>query len=321
MPNRHSDKVMDSILSRGDAARSSVAASWLRCFARHKLDPGSQRAEAERHPQRLDQQMDNLGRLVRVAGSRVEDLLRMIGHTGRAVFLTDSDGLVLLGRARAADDPMFAKAGLVVGADWSEAVQGTNGIGTCLIEARPVIIHRDQHYLAQNTTMSCIDAPVFGPDGGLIAALDVSSARADESEGFNQLIGAMLTKVAFQIETDLFRDAYAGRRIVQVENNDANPALVAVDKDDVVIGATRAARWRFGMTMGASLRPVPLQDLSGESPLGLEGAERAAIVQALTRKGGNASAAARELGMGRATLYRRMKRLGILETDRDLSHR
>lgn len=263
--------------------------------------------------------MDNLGRLVRVAGSRVEDLLRMIGHTGRAVFLTDSDGLVLLGRARAADDPLFEQAGLVAGADWSEARQGTNGIGTCLTEVRPVIIHRDQHYFAQNTAMSCIDAPVFSPDGGLIAALDVSSARADETEGFNQLIGAMLTKVAFQIETDLFRDAYAGRRIVQVDNDDANPVLVAVDRDDVVIGATRAARKRFGMTMVDSLRPVLLQDLSGQDPVGLQGAERAVIVQALTRNGGNASAAARELEIGRATLYRRMKRLGIKEADRDLS--
>ncbi len=319
MQKKHSDRVMDSVLSRGDAARSSVAASWLRCYARYKLDPGLPKADAERDTQRLGHQMENLGRLVRVAGSRVEDLLRMIGHTGRAVFLTDSDGLVLLGRARAADDQMFAQAGLVAGADWSEAVQGTNGIGTCLIEARPVIIHRDQHYLAQNTAMSCIDAPVFGPDGALVAALDVSSARADESEGFNQLIGAMLTKVAFQIETDLFRDTYAGRRIVQVDNTDATPALVAVDQDDVVVGATRAARRRFGLPVADAVRPVPLRDLSGEDPLGLQGAERAAIVRALTRNGGNASAAARELEMGRATLYRRMKRLGLGETGRDVS--
>lgn len=320
MRNRHSERVLESVRSGGDAAYSPVAASWLRCFARHKLDPGLHRSRTERDSMRLSRQMENHGRLVRAAGSRLEDLLRMIGHTGRAVFLTDSEGLVLLGRARAADEALFESAGLVTGADWSEAAQGTNGIGTCLTEGRPIIIHRDQHYLAQNTAMSCIDAPIFGPDGGLAAALDVSSARADESEGFNQLIAAMICKVAFQIETDLFRDAFAGRRIVQVDNTDATPALVAVDQDDVVVGATRAARRRFGLALGNGLHPVPLQDLSGEGPLGLQGAERAAVVQALTRNGGNASAAARELGMGRATLYRRMKRLGILESDRDLSH-
>ncbi|HMS95554.1 MAG TPA: helix-turn-helix domain-containing protein, partial [Tabrizicola sp.] len=46
---------------------------------------------------------------------------------------------------------------------------------------------------------------------------------------------------------------------------------------------------------------------------GLEGAERAAVIRALTRAEGNVSEAARALGLGRATLYRRMKRLGIDE--------
>jgi transcriptional regulator of acetoin/glycerol metabolism len=319
LPRRHSDKVMASVLSRGEAAHSAIAASWLRCFARHKLDPTLLPSETDRDSQRLSDQIDSFGRLVRLAEPRLEDLLRMISHTGRAVFLTDSDGLVLLGRARPADKELFDRTGLVAGADWSEAAQGTNGIGTCLTEARPVIIHRDQHYLARNTAMSCIDAPIFGPDGSLVAALDISSARADDSEGFNQLIGAMITKVAFQIETDLFRDTHAGRRIVLVENDDAAPALVAVDRDDVVVGATRAARRRFGMAAAGALRPTPLRDLSGEDALGLQGAERAAVVRALTRNGGNASAAARELGMGRATLYRRMKRLGIGENRADLS--
>ncbi|HHY02853.1 MAG TPA: helix-turn-helix domain-containing protein, partial [Paracoccus sp.] len=36
-----------------------------------------------------------------------------------------------------------------------------------------------------------------------------------------------------------------------------------------------------------------------------------AVVRALTRSGGNVTAAARALGVGRATLYRRMRRLGI----------
>jgi transcriptional regulator of acetoin/glycerol metabolism len=315
----HPDRVLESVHSREQAAYSTIAASWRRCFARHRLDPGQRNVGVARDSQRLRHQIDNYGRLVRLAEARLEDLLRMLSHTGRAVFLTDADGLVLMGRNRSADADLFEQAGLVAGADWSEAVQGTNGIGTCLTEARPVIIHRDQHYLAQNTAMSCIDAPVFGPDGKLLAALDVSSARTDDSEGFNQLIAAMIGKVAFQIETDLFRDVYAGRRIVQVDNNDVSPVLVAVDQDDVVIGATRAARRRFGMTMAATVRPVPLRDLSGEDPLGLEGAERAAIVRALTRNGGNASATARELEMGRATLYRRMKRLGLGQTGRDLS--
>ena len=40
-------------------------------------------------------------------------------------------------------------------------------------------------------------------------------------------------------------------------------------------------------------------------------AEKAAVIRALARAGNNVSQAARQLGIGRATLYRRMKRLGL----------
>ncbi len=319
MNSHHADRVMASIGSSHEAARSAVAASWLRCFSKHNLDPTAHKAEAHRDSGRLGRQIDALGRLVRVAEPRLDDLSRLLCHTGRAILLTDEEGLIVLGRIRPADEAMFQQAGLAVGADWGEAVQGTNGIGTCLAEGRPVIIHRDQHYLPQNIGMSCIDAPVFDPEGRLVAALDVSSARADDSDGFNQLIAAMIVKVAAQIETDLFRDAHAGRRIVLLGGTEAAPALVAVDRDDVVVGATRAARRLHGLAATGRIAPVPLRDLSGEHGLGLRGAERAAVVRALTRAGGNASAAARDLGIGRATLYRRMKRLGIGGAPGDLS--
>ena len=39
--------------------------------------------------------------------------------------------------------------------------------------------------------------------------------------------------------------------------------------------------------------------------------ERAVLRQALARAGGNASEAARSLGIGRATLYRRLARVGL----------
>jgi len=159
-----------------------------------------------------------------------------------------------------------------------------------------------------------MDAPIFGPDGRMIAALDVSSARADQTEGMNQLIAAMVIRVAAQIETELFRAAHPEQRIVLAGPEGAAAALIAVDRDDIVVGATREARRRFEMPATGRIEPVPLRDLSGEDAQGLAGAERAAVIRALTRARGNVSEAARSLGLGRATLYRRLKRLGIETT-------
>ncbi len=259
---------------------------------------------------------EELGAMLSVVSSKLDDLFAMIGHCGCGVLLTDANGLVLDSRVSAGDRELFAKWGLGPGADWSEAAQGTNGIGTCIAEKRAVTIHRDQHFLAHNIGMSCIDAPVYGPDATLIAALDVSSARADQTEGFNRLIEGMVVQVARQIEADLFRAAFGGQRIFLASGEASHAAtLLAVDTDDIVVGATRDARRQFGLEPAGLIRKRPLIDLfeHKDGQGALEQAEKAAVVRALTRSEGNVSEAARSLGIGRATLYRRMKRLGLGE--------
>ena len=315
-PGDHVARVIGTLASGTEAARSRLAASWQRSWLKHGLDPATTTATRAPDMDRLRDQREAMARMLAIAAPRLDDLGAMIGHCGCGILLTDAEGLVLDVRAGVADAQIFRSWGLTPGVDWSESAQGTNGIGTCLAERRALTIHRDQHYLAENIGMSCIDAPVFGPDGALIAALDVSSARADQTEGFNRLIEAMVTRVAQAIEADLFRSAFPRHRIILAAGADpTGAALLAVDQDDVVVGATREARRRHDLEPTGQLRPRPVVDLLGREGdfRGLDGAERAAVIRALTRAGGNVSEAARALGLGRATLYRRMKRLGIDE--------
>ncbi len=161
-----------------------------------------------------------------------------------------------------------------------------------------------------------MDAPIYGAEGQIMAALDVSSARSDQTEGFNRLIAATVAQTARQIEADNFRAAFPKARIVFADHDDSEVAmLLAVDHDDIVIGATRGARKAFGLGATGPITAVPASDIFGceDGPRGFERAERAAVIRALARAGGNVSAAARALGIGRATLYRRMKRLGLGE--------
>jgi transcriptional regulator of acetoin/glycerol metabolism len=174
------------------------------------------------------------------------------------VVLCDASGVVLDQRCRDADRATFQSWGLWQGADWSEAAEGTNGIGTCLAEKRPVIIHQDEHFLARNIAMSCMDAPIFGPDGQIVGAVDVSSARSDQTEAFNRLIAAMVAQTARQIEADTFRAAFPTLRILHADADDSEAAtLLAVDGDDIVIGATRGARKAYGLATTGPITPVP----------------------------------------------------------------
>lgn len=312
----HAHKVIEASQSGSAPARSPIVASWRRSMTLHGLDPSQGRVKDRIDEAALRARRQAQDQLLVVAAPKLDRLFTLVGQSGCAVLLCDFEGLVLDQRCSDADRDVFRSWGLSDGMNWSEAVEGTNGIGTCLAENRSVIIHRDDHFRACNTAMSCIDAPIYGPDARLVGALDVSSARSDQTEAFNRLIAAMVAQTAGQIEADAFRAAYPKMRIVQADADDTDAAtLLAIDHDDIVVGATRGARKVFGMAASGPITPVPASDIfgRGEGLRGFEKAERAAVIRALTRANGNVSEAARGLGVGRATLYRRMKRLGIAD--------
>jgi transcriptional regulator of acetoin/glycerol metabolism len=218
-------------------------------------------------------------------------------------------------RGVAADDTTFRQWGLWPGAVWSERSEGTNGIGTCIAEERALTIHRDQHFYSRNIGLSCTVAPVYDHRGRLAAALDVSSCRADLTADFVGLIATAVAEAARRIEAKHFRDTFPGARIVLAPDTDWGAgALLAIDRDDLVIGATRAARIACGITdaqIAGPLRADSLLSGDDEPPVNLEHAERVVLQRALARATGNVSAAAKALGVSRATMHRKMRQLGL----------
>lgn len=308
----HADLVAEQSQSR--SATSALAASWRRSMLKHGLDPSDRRCPERLSSAELAERRQAMAPFLHVATPQLDQLYGLVGLSGCNVMLTDAQGIVLDQRVSDADAAQFRDWGLWRGTDWSEAAQGTNGIGTCLAEGRQVTIHRDEHFRTLNTAMSCMDAPIWGPDGRLLAALDVSSARADQTERYNRLIAAQVAQTAKAIEAVFFRASFPEARIIVAPSDAPDQAvLLAVDKDDLAIGATRAARRALGLEREGAFRPRPAADLLGRDDdlTGFDKAERAAVVRALSRAEGNVSAAARALGIGRATMYRRMARLGI----------
>lgn len=315
MSKSHADYIISTVES--DHVGTRLTASWRRSMMKHGLDPARTPAPKRFSDMEIQERRARLEGFMDLATPQLDHLYQMVGNTGCSVLMTDRDGVILDQRSKDADSDTFQDWGLWAGFDWSEKSEGTNGIGTCIAEARSLIIHRDEHFMSRNTVMSCMDAPIFGPDGELIAALDVSSCRADQTEAYTRLISGVVAQTAKQIETEAFRAAFPKARIITgPEERPEGAVLLAVDQDDLIVGATRAARRAFGLGLGGKIDPRPASDILGRDSTSsaLERAERAALKRAIARAGGNMSAAARELGIGRATLYRRMKRLGIGES-------
>jgi len=256
-----------------------------------------------------------LGPLLRAAQASLDRLFLAVGGVGCSVLLSDRGGVVVDRRGAQGDDRTFDSWGLWTGAIWSEQYEGTNGIGTCLVEERAMTIHRDQHFFSRNSLLSCTTVPIFDEHGEIAAALDVSSCRADLTEGFVQLIAVAAADAARHIEAENFRLAFPHARIVLAPSGErTGKSLLAVDHDDLVIGATRAARIALGIDAATLARPMPASDLIGQfDPRhdDFETAERAVVQRALARADGNVSRAAKDLGMSRATLHRKMKQFGL----------
>jgi len=313
--NGHGKLIKQALDAAGGEARSALAASWRRSMSLYGLDPEDEGRPNTLTDQELREARDALEPMTTAAQDSLDRLFLAVGDTGCCVLLTNAEGVTLERRGAAADDEIFRRWGLWPGAVWSEAVEGTNGIGTALAERRPLTIHRDQHFHTRNTALSCTSHPIYGPTGRLAGLLDVSSCRADATQGVLGLIAAAVADAARAIEAQTFRQAFPQARIVLTDDAAGRntAALLAVDQDDLVVGATRAARLALAITDDRIANQLAASEVLGVGAVeaDLQNAERGAVRRALALSGGNVSAAARALGVSRATLHRKLHRLGL----------
>ena len=182
---RHAHQVLSfgegHAAAHGPAADPAIARSWRRCLDQHGLDPSSARATCVIEQTRLREHREQLEQVARVAHWQMSSLHQQLGGGGHAILLTDARGVVIDSVSSEAERPEFQRAGLWLGAVWDEAVEGTNGVGLCLLERQALTICRDEHFRGRHARLTCSASPVFGPQGELLAVLNVSSAREELS--------------------------------------------------------------------------------------------------------------------------------------------
>lgn len=250
----HAQHVLDVV--RGKAAPvgqgdASIARSWRRCFEDHALDPATHGDPCVLEAHRLAERRAALERLRDVSTRALQRLQRHLRNASQAVLLTDADGVILDCLAHDSQQVAFNQAGLWPGADWSEGREGTNGIGTCVVEGQPVIIYRDEHFRSRHTPLTCTASPVFDPQGQLLAVLDVSSASTHLTRQ-SQFHTLALTNVSAKaIEAGYFLREHAMHWILNLQDG-ANgfgglaQGLIALDGDGTVLAADQGALHLLG---------------------------------------------------------------------------
>jgi transcriptional regulator of acetoin/glycerol metabolism len=247
-PDRHADRIM-SVVQQGLREETSelVANSWKRCLNDHRLDPDRppippllQGAAMEARTQRMSDVID-------CARFEMTTLYQQLADPYTAVVLTDADGVIL----HLVSSPEFTSelepVGFTVGALWSEAEAGTNGMGTCLAAAGPVSVRQADHFFTRFISLTCSAVPVYDPAGRMVGALDVTS----RSPLMQQHVLVLLGMTARMIENRLMDQRYRSAHPLHFHTR---PELVytlhegrlALDDDGSILAANRSALFQLG---------------------------------------------------------------------------
>jgi transcriptional regulator of acetoin/glycerol metabolism len=210
-------------------ARRHVLESWQRCF-RSDVNYRGSSAPLILGAAMGSLRRDNIG-LLKAAAATLAHSADLLGGTRAMMLLTDPRGVVLeavgdVTTVHAAND-----IGLARGGDWKEDEAGTNGIGTALATARPVIVHAGEHYCAGIKAWSCSGAPILDPLDGSVAGILGISARMRES---NAQILALAVMAAGGVEHRLLQAVQAQRlQLLEMglehSQSRSEDALIALD--------------------------------------------------------------------------------------------
>ena len=182
--------------------------SWIRSANAHGVDPGSRESPRILTVSELRISQEASAQLIDVARAELDHLYKIVRPARYVILLCDKDGLVIEHRGEESEAAQFRRWGTWLGGVWSEEAEGTNGIGTCVADGRPVTVHRSQHFRARHINLSCSGAPIFDGKGELLGVLDVSSIDPELSEHAHALTGALTIAAARAIEERLFRKQF-----------------------------------------------------------------------------------------------------------------
>jgi AraC-like DNA-binding protein len=245
-----------------------VSSSWQRSANKYGVDPVDGKAPRILTSHELKNLREPLGKLIFSAQEEIGRLYKVVRQAGYTILFCDTAGVAVEHRGDDAEASQFEYWGTWLGGVWSEDIEGTNGIGTCIVEERPVTVHRSQHFRSRNMNLSCSGAPIFGVDGSLMAVLDVSAIDPGRSEQAHALTGALTVNSARAIEERFFRQHFDHEWIVAVAppEEGASGMLLAVDGNQRVVGANRDARTSLllddrGLQAGVSLWTIFERDL------------------------------------------------------------
>ncbi|MCJ7800351.1 MAG: GAF domain-containing protein, partial [Polaromonas sp.] len=215
--------------------------SWRRCARDYRLDPTRMQEAIILPSHRLREHQERMDEFLQIARSGMQALYQHVAGLGYVVLLTDARGVTVDFLGDLNSGHSLRRAGLYLGANWSEPVAGTCGVGTCISTEQALTVHQGDHFDATHIPLTCTTAPVFDGRGQLNAVLDISALRSPQSKESQHMARQMVEIYAYHIENASFLRQFKRDWVLRLaaspEFLEVNPDyLLALDEAGRVIG-------------------------------------------------------------------------------------
>jgi AraC-like DNA-binding protein/PAS domain-containing protein len=248
--SRHADVVESAVVAESSVQTDSeIVLSWRRCSGDYHVDPRSRATPHIITQTELALFKEPVNDVLLHAREEIDRLYAIVRQEDYVVLLCNREGVAIQHRGDEAKAEQFKHWGIWLGGVWSEQVEGTNGIGTAIVEQRPVFVHCGQHFRTRHANLSCAGAPIFDAGNKLIAVLDASRIDMGQSDRTHGLVLAAVIASVRAIEERLFRHFFRRAWTIAAAPPQTSGAglLLAVDDDQCVVGADRVAREALGL--------------------------------------------------------------------------
>ncbi len=235
-------RVKGGALPPGELPAEAILDSWSRCL-RSGLDFASRVPVAVIESHGLAQRRERAAVVRRLAQAELETLAQQIAGSNFLLAFADPDGIIL----DVVSDNRFIMSGsgaeIVAGSCWSEALCGTNGLGTALASGRSVAVSGQEHYFSRLGDLTCTAAPVRDAWGQVIGVLDASSYV----ESRQQHTQALVQMAATQLENGLLAHQMREQRLIAIHPRQEflgtlSAGLLAFDQEGRFLAANARGR-------------------------------------------------------------------------------
>jgi transcriptional regulator of acetoin/glycerol metabolism len=227
-----------------------VLRSWERSLQDYQIDPSEPSRVRILSKTELRDYTQPIEGFLRIAKAGVERLHRQVCALGYSTLLADSHGVAVDWRGDERMSQAWKESGLYLGSVWEEHCEGTCGVGTSLIEKRPITIHKGEHFRAQNANLTCSAAPVLDPFGKALATLDVSALHSPDGKDSQHLALQLVMQSARLIEKAYFFQQFEDQWVLRLSHRRelaevSSECLLALDGQGTILAADKEARQEY----------------------------------------------------------------------------